>query len=104
MKKDLINTLKSDKNIYAACPDGDEFPLSQAIMFYADGPIPDEVKKLIKEKENELEERKSAIKEMRRKLKERSETATRTTNIGKVLEKVAPAIKGFQFDRRDCRA
>lgn len=104
MNRDLIKILKSDRNLYAECPNGDIFPLHKAIMFYADGPIPPEVQKIIETKKADLKERERSVLERRKKLKQRSETATRTVGIGKIIEKVAPAIKGFKYDRRDCRA
>lgn len=104
MKEDLISLLKSDKDIYAECPDEGAFPLHKAAMFYVDKPIPAEIKKLIEQKEEELKKRENEIKKKKERLKEKSEIATRTTNLGKVLEKVAPALRGFDFDRRDCRA
>ncbi len=72
-------------------------------MFYADGPIPPEAEKIIKQTEADLLERKLDVIQERKDLKRRSETATRTVNIGKIIEKVAPAIKGFKFNRRDSR-
>lgn len=104
MKRDLIKELKSDRNIYAQCPNGDVFPLHRAIMFYIDGPIPPEAQKILDSKEEELTERRLKVLEKRKKLKQRSEVATRTIGLGKIIEKVAPAIKGFKYDRRDCRA
>jgi len=104
MKRDLIKELKADKNLYAECPDGHIFPLHRAIMFYVDEPIPPEVQKILKEKQEALSERKKDVLNRRKKLKERSEVATKTINVGKIIEKTAPAIKGFKYDRRDCRA
>lgn len=104
MKNNLIEQLKSEKDLYAECPDGDVFPLHKAVMFYVDGPIPENIKKIIDEKKKELKEKRLELKNKKKKLQERSEVATRTTNLGKILEKVAPALKGFEFDRKDCRA
>ena len=103
MKSDLIKGLQSDRSIYAECPCGESFPLHKAVMFYADGPIPPEAQKIIKQTEQDLIERKMDVLKARHNLKSRSETATVSVNIGKIIEKVAPAIRGFKFDRRDCR-
>lgn len=105
MKKDIINELKSDANIYAECPTcGEAFPLSTAIMFRVEGPIPEDAKQLIEKKKKDIKNRWEAILNRRNELKERSKKATVSVNIGKILEKVAPAIKGFKFDPHDCRA
>lgn len=104
MKRDLIKELKSDHNLYAECPNGDVFPLHRAIMFYVDGPIPPEAQKILDTKRQTLSERRLKVLEKRKKLKQRSEIATKSIGLGKIIEKVAPAIKGFKYDRRDCRA
>ncbi|MGQ9665454.1 MAG: Holliday junction resolvase-like protein [bacterium] len=104
MKRDLIKELKANHNLFAECPDGHIFPLHRAIMFYVDGPIPPEVQKILQDKELELAQRKRGVIQRRKKLKERSEIATKSIGIGKIVEKIAPAMKGFKYDRRDCRA
>lgn len=105
MKQDIIKELKSNLNLYAECPTcGKSFQLNKAIMFYVDGPIPDEAKKIITKKENDLAMRKKELIKTRKKLKERAEKATISVNLGKILEKVAPAIRGFKYNPRDCRA
>ena len=105
MKRDLIQELKSNLNIYAECPDcGEAFSLRKAVMFYVDGPIPKEVQKMIGERKQEIIGRRKELAARIKKLKERVEKATVSVNIGRIIEKVAPTIKGFKFDRRDCRA
>jgi predicted Holliday junction resolvase-like endonuclease len=104
MKRDIIQELKSNRNLYAECPDGDTFPLHKAVIFYVDGPIPQEAEELIKGIKQELIERRRDVLERRKKLKTRSEKATESINVGKVIEKIAPALEGFRYDRRDCRA
>ncbi len=104
MKRDLINELKAERNLYAECPDGHVFPLHRAIMFYVDGSIPPEAQKIIDNIKTDLVERRRKVLDRRKKLKQRSEVATRAISVGKIIEKVAPAIKGFKYDRRDCRA
>ena len=104
MKQDTIAGLQADRRILAECPDSEEtFPLADAVMFYIGDPVPAKAKKVIDKWEAGLEERREDLHEARRKLKERSETATVSVNIGKILEKVAPAMKGFDMDCRDLR-
>lgn len=105
MKRDLIKELKSNANIYAECSEcGEAFPLRKAIMFYVDGPIPKEVQNIIDERQQEIVDCRKDLTKQRKKLRERVEKATVSVNIGKIIEKIAPAIKGFKLDRRDCRA
>lgn len=104
MKRDLIKELQSDPNLYAECPEtGEAFPLRRAIMFYIDEPIPDKVQKIIDQKKQEITERKQELKRLRRQTRVKAEAAGRSVNVGKILEKIAPAMKGFALDRRDCR-
>ena len=104
MKQDTIAELQADRRVLAECPDsGEMFPLADAVMFYVGDPVPAAVQKVIDERQAELDERRKDLREARRKLKERSETATVSVNIGKILEKVAPAMKGFDMDCRDLR-
>ena len=104
MKQNTIAELQADRRILAECPDtGEVFSLADAVMFYVGDPVPAEAQKMIDEWEAELDERHKELREARRKLKERSETATVSVNIGKILEKVAPAMKGFDMDCRDLR-
>lgn len=105
MKRDLIKEIKSDCNIYAECPDtGEAFSLARAIMFNIDEPIPEKVQKIIDRKKQDIIERKQELKRLRRQTKVKAEAAGRSVNVGKILEKIAPAMKGFTFDPRDCRA
>jgi len=104
VKRDIVKELKSNPNIYAECPEcGEAFPLRKAVIFYVDGPIPKEVQKVIDERKQEIIERRKELAARRKKLKERVEKATLSVNVGRIIEKVAPAINGFNFDRRDCR-
>jgi predicted Holliday junction resolvase-like endonuclease len=72
-------------------------------MFYVGDPVPAKARKVLDEWEAGLEERRKGLHEARCRLTERSETATVSVNIGKILEKVAPAMRGFDMDCRDLR-
>ena len=37
-------------------------------------------------------------------VKKRAEVGARAVGIGKILEKIAPAVRGYQYDPRDSRA
>ena len=103
MRKDIIKELQSDPNIYAECLCGGAFPLKKALLFYVEGPIPEKVKKIVAERENEIKTRRKGLIKERKKFGMRVEMATKSINLGKILEKVAPAVQGFQFNPRDCR-
>jgi predicted Holliday junction resolvase-like endonuclease len=106
-RKGLIEELQADPNIYGECPDpecGESFPLCKAIMFYIQDPIPGKVQQLIDQREQDLQDRINDLKEKRRRTKKRSETGAIAVGVGKILEKIAPAVRGFEFNPRDCRA
>lgn len=103
MSRDLIQALKANPNIMAKCPCEHTFRLKDAVMFYIDGPIPKDVQEKIAARKAETAQIRKQVAQDRKALRERSERATVSANLGKVLEKVAPAVKGFGFDPRDCR-
>jgi predicted Holliday junction resolvase-like endonuclease len=59
---------------------------------------------LLKEKRMELRERAKALKERERDIPKRSEVQSEATNIGVVLEQIAPTMKTFPFSCNDCRS
>lgn len=104
MKQDLIENLISDKNIYAECSIcGESFPLHKAAIFYADGKIPEKAAKIIERLKEDLNEREKLLTKSKKKLKEKVGKATRSINIGKNLERIAPVLEGFEFSVHDCR-
>jgi predicted Holliday junction resolvase-like endonuclease len=99
--EELIKKLK-ESNLYAECPCGKEFKLSQAILFDGTKPFPKEALEAqlkfnqdLKEKEDKLEKSKKSI--------ERAAISARSSNIGQKLETVAPLLKDFRWNIRDCR-
>ena len=41
---------------------------------------------------------------MKEKIKGKSEVGARSVNIGKIVERIAPSLKGFPFQCNDCRS
>jgi len=104
MPRTLIEELKSNPDIVAECPCGHSFRLKNATMFYVDGPIPKDAQKTIETRKADIAKLLKRVAKERQALKARAEKATVFANLGRVLEKVAPAVKGFGYDPRDCRA
>ena len=63
-----------------------------------------EAKELLKEIKDGIKERKLELKERTGKTTQRIENTTQSVNIGFILERLAPALKGFRFDKNDCRS
>jgi len=87
-QQDVLDKLTSDKKLYGECPScGETFPLFKAV---------EQWKRKIIEAQNDLTKRKQQT-------RQRSKRGVIDVNVGKVLEKIAPALPGFRFDCHDCR-
>jgi len=101
----IIKRLIAEKKLYGECPNPEcrmSFPLTKAQLFHGkplEGPALDAAEKWRSELSYALDQ----IKERKKKTRERSERGVLDVNIGKVLEKIAPALPGFSFNCHDCR-
>ena len=101
--QDLISFLKTNK-FKAECPSCQgKMDLAKTPLFDADHFTP-EAKELLKEIKDGIKERKLELKERTGKTTQRIENTTQSVNIGFILERLAPALKGFRFDKNDCRS
>lgn len=100
---ELINTLEKGQ-FYAQCPCCDEpIPLSEAGLFYLDDFTKDGLA-LLTRSQQELKKRNIELKEFRKNIKMKSENGAKAVNMGFILERIAPTMKTFKFDRNDCRS
>ena len=91
-------------NFKAECANcGDSFSLKDSPLFSPDEFTP-EAKELLKEKKAFLKERKLEISHRTATTTQRLETTTQSVNIGFILERLAPVLKEFRFDKNDCRS
>ena len=91
-------------NFKAECANcGDSFSLKDSPLFSPDEFTP-EAKELLKEKKEFLKERKLEISQRTATTTQRLETTTQSVNIGFILERLAPVLKEFRFDKNDCRS
>jgi len=101
--QDLITFLKTN-GFKAECPScSEKIDLSKTPLFDAENFTP-EAKQLLKERKEINKERKLELKSRSGKTSQRIETTTQSVNIGFILERLAPALKGFRFDKNDCRS
>jgi predicted Holliday junction resolvase-like endonuclease len=101
--KEIIHTLE-ENNFYVECPCcGEQILLKDAGLFYLDDFSP-EAKELYQQKLAACKVREKEIREERKAISRRSETATTTINIGFILERIAPSMRDFRFERNDCRS
>ena len=99
---ELIKNLRTS-GLFAECPCGLEFPLSDAFFFDGTKPFPQEALKLQAELKKELEERERTLTKSIKELTELKAKRTAAVNIGKSLEKVLPAAKDFKWSMPDSK-
>jgi len=100
--QELIQKLKQS-NLYAECPCGGEFKLSDTILFDGTKPFPPEALETQKQLKEELEERKKDLEKRKKLATEKALITTKSVNIGKNLEKVLPTMKDFRYPIPECR-
>ena len=94
--EELIQSLITS-GLFAECPCGEEFKLSDAILFDGTKPFPDEALKRQEELRQELAERKEELEKRKKSATEKAEKTATAVNIGKSLEKVLPVAKDFKW-------
>jgi len=103
-QKDILKALIGERKLYGECPNCEEsFSLSSANLFYGK-PIADPALKAVKEWEGNLDASQKELAKRKLQARDRSMRGVIDVNVGKVLEKIAPALPGFSFDCHDCRA
>jgi predicted Holliday junction resolvase-like endonuclease len=99
----IIHILKED-GFYAECPCCERpILLKQATLFYLDDFDPVALE-LYKQQQQQLKDRQRELRERRKSISETSEVGAKAVNIGFILERLAPTMRDFRFDRHDCRS
>jgi len=99
----VISTLEANR-FYAECPCCREsFALKDMGLFYLDN-FSSEAEEIYNEKICELKDRRKELRERRRKISKTSKVGAKAVNIGKILERLAPCMETFPFNRNDCRS
>jgi predicted Holliday junction resolvase-like endonuclease len=94
----------NDRGFYAECPCCNEpVLLRRCGLFYLDEFTP-EARQQYEAVRTELKQRAKALKDRRSSILTSSEAGAKATNIGFVLERLAPSMKSFPFQRNDCRS
>jgi len=92
----LIKKLK-ESNLYAECPCGEEFKLSDAVLFDGTKTFPEEAFEIQSQLDGNLEKRNTDLKKRKKLATEKAEITTKAVNIGKNLERALPTIKDFKW-------
>lgn len=100
---ELITTLQKSK-LSAECPHcGDEFSLSESILFDGNKKFPDEAEKIQQEWQKGLDEKIVELQKRHVMADEGAEKKAIEVGIGKIIEKVLPAYTNFKMPLADCR-
>lgn len=101
--QDLINFLQQN-GFKANCPTcGEGIKLKDASLFSVDN-FNAQAKQLLNEKKEELKIQREAISKKKTTTQQRVETTTNSVNMGFILERLAPVLEHFPFDKNDCRS
>ena len=101
--QDLINFLQQN-GFKANCPTcGESIKLKDASLFSVDN-FNAQAKQLLNEKKEELKIQREAISKKKSSTQQRVETTTNSVNMGFILERLAPVLEHFPFDKNDCRS
>ncbi len=77
--------------------------LKNAGLFYLDD-FSSRAEKLYQQRLDEIEERQGELQDRRKTISQTSEVGAKAVNIGFLLERLAPSMRGFPFSRNDCRS
>lgn len=100
---EIIEKLQSS-GYSAECPCcAKRIALSQCGLFYLNE-FTETARELYEQYWRDLRERRAELRQRRKRIFESSTTQTRATNIGAILERLAPSLGGFQFECSDCRS
>src|SRR5271157_2248669 len=83
--------------LFAECPCGEEFKLSDAILFDGTKPFPSEALKAQAELLKNLEEREDGLAKKITQVTEKNIVTTRAVNVGNFLELALPTAKDFKW-------
>lgn len=101
--KDIMQVLER-RGFYAECPACEEtIKLKDCELFYLDE-FTDGAKEVYERLKQEQGERAGELTSRRKKISASSEVGAHAVNMGLILERLAPCMGTFRFDRSDCRS
>jgi predicted Holliday junction resolvase-like endonuclease len=104
MKTEEIIQLLQKSDIYAEHPGcGGEFKISDALLFDGTKPFPFKAAEVQKNLQEALAKREEDLKLKMKRASKGAQTTSKAVNAGKLLEKVFPTMKDFEWELSDCR-
>jgi predicted Holliday junction resolvase-like endonuclease len=98
----LMVELKNSQ-LYAECTCGEEFKLSDAILFDGSKPFPTEAITIQETMKTEMQKREDELTEGIKNATKKAQATTKAVNIGKNLEKILPTMADFKWVVPDSR-
>jgi predicted Holliday junction resolvase-like endonuclease len=103
LAKEIIRTLE-DEGFYAECSCCEEsVSLKDCDLFYLDD-FSDTGRTVYEQYRSELNERRNELCDRRKYMSQSSEMGAYATNMGLILERLAPALGTFRHECSDCRS
>ena len=100
---EILDALNSGK-FHVECPScEEEVKLSEAGLFHLDNFTP-ESRDIYKSMVEEQKERRADLKKRKLNIPKKSEVGAKAVNLGFLLERLAPTLDGFTFNKNDCRS
>lgn len=101
--QDIIDTLHKG-NFFTECPCcGEEIALKQTGLFDNDN-FSESALEIYQQQLAFIKEQKEELKKLKERGTTKSELGAKSTNIGFILERLAPTMKHFRFNHNDCRS
>ena len=101
--KETLDALNNGK-FHIECPHCDEeVKLSEAGLFHLDNFTP-EAQGVYKQMLEDQKERRAKLKEKKANIPIKSEVGAKAINLGFLLERLAPTLDDFTFNKNDCRS
>ena len=105
-KKEINDTLDALNNgkFHIECPScAEEVKLSEAGLFHLDN-FTSEAQDVYKQMLEDQKERRAKLKERKLSIPLKSEVSAKAINLGFLLERLAPTLDDFTFNKNDCRS
>lgn len=99
----LIEALRKDRSVWATAQCGHEFRLSDSELFYG-SEIPPVGREYVRTLREEMRAMHREVELLHRRLTAGFTKKSVEVKLGKTVEKIVTALRGFPIDRSDCRA
>jgi len=101
--QEIIKTLQTG-NFYLECPDTNEEVSLKTLQLFDNDNFTDAALEIYEQQLADIRETKARLKKIKAIGASRSEVSAHSTNIGFILERLAPTMGAFRFNHNDCRS